>query len=100
MLSLETSLQENIRRVVLAGELDMESAVALEEAALPGMENELILDFSGVTFVDSTGMYRLLQINQAWLEKGRQVRIVNLPPEIAEVFHLVGLTEVMGNRCK
>lgn len=98
MLSLEISIQENSRRVALTGELDMESVATLEQAALPGPESELVLDFSGVTFVDSTGMYRLLQINQAWRENGRQVEIVNLPSEIAEVFHLVGLIEVMGNR--
>lgn len=98
MLSLEISIQENSRRVALTGELDMESVATLEQATLPGPESELVLDFSGVTFVDSTGMYRLLQINQAWRENGRQVEIVNLPSEIAEVFHLVGLIEVMGNR--
>ncbi|TDA65554.1 MAG: STAS domain-containing protein [Clostridia bacterium] len=56
----------------------------------------MILDFAGVTFVDSTGMYRLLEIYRAWREQGREVSITNLSGEIVEVFYLVGLTEVIG----
>lgn len=100
MLTLHVSSSDCTRLVVLAGELDMEGVAALEEAALPcagmgpgtGTETELVLDFSQVDFVDSTGMYSLVRIHRAWHERGGRVTMINLSEEILEVFELVGLT--------
>ncbi|MGE5571837.1 MAG: STAS domain-containing protein [Bacteroidota bacterium] len=100
MLTLRASSADGTRLIAMAGDLDMEGATALEEAALPGaatgpgtgIETELVLDFSQVDFVDSTGMYSLVRIHRAWHERGGRVTMINLSDEISEVFELVGLT--------
>jgi anti-anti-sigma factor len=56
----------------LGGELDMETAPALEQAVLPSAEagGPIVLDLSAVSFVDSTGLRAFLRIAQALGDRG------------------------------
>jgi anti-anti-sigma factor len=63
--------------VRVAGEIDLDSAGDLSEAALAAMQEigpSLVLDLSGVTFMDSTGLKVLLAVHKrAELAGGRLV---------------------------
>ncbi|MER7960144.1 STAS domain-containing protein [Streptomyces sp. NPDC096030] len=60
--------QGPVRVIRCEGELDMESAPALERAgqraALQGGVERLVLDVTGVTFADSSGLNCLIQLHQ------------------------------------
>ena len=82
-------------RVCLDGELDHHSAAiiraGIDDAILLNRPKVLILDFAGVTFMDSSGIglvmgrYRLLK------PLGGEIIMANLPPNIEKVIRLAGL---------
>lgn len=81
--------------VYLSGEIDHHSAKGMrneiDSAIQYGMPSLLILDFSDVSFMDSSGIglvmgrYRLLQ------KTGSTLSIVNLPENIYKIMKLAGI---------
>ena len=81
--------------VYLSGEIDHNLAKGMREeidkAIEYGMPSLLILDFSDVTFMDSSGIglvmgrYRLLQ------KTGATLNLVNLPENIFKIMKLAGI---------
>ena len=81
--------------VYLSGEIDHHSAKGMRNeidiAIQYGMPSLLILDFSDVSFMDSSGIglvmgrYRLLQ------KTGSTLSIVNLPENIYKIMKLAGI---------
>lgn len=96
MLTIEVTRVNDSRCLNLKGELDMETLPMLERMA-EAREGEcrLIINLSGVSFIDSTGLRGLLTIQQEWAAKGGRVHFLNPCPEVAEVFRLVGLEELL-----
>jgi anti-anti-sigma factor len=76
-LDLTTTSQGVCAVVRVEGEIDLDSAGELSEAALAAMQEigpSLVLDLSGVTFMDSTGLKVLLAVHKrAELAGGRLV---------------------------
>jgi anti-sigma B factor antagonist len=76
-LDLSTTSQGLCAVVRVEGEIDLDSAGELSEAALAAMQEigpSLVLDLSGVTFMDSTGLKVLLAVHKrAELAGGRLV---------------------------
>jgi anti-sigma B factor antagonist len=76
-LDLTTTSQGLCAVVRVEGEIDLDSAGELSEAALAAMQEigpSLVLDLSGVTFMDSTGLKVLLAVHKrAELAGGRLV---------------------------
>ena len=63
-LVARTKSQGDVRTIVLSGEVDMASAQMLEETlaeACTAGAKEIVIDLSGVEFMDSTGLSALLQ---------------------------------------
>ena len=79
----------------LSGEIDHHSAVELrrriDESVLSGTPERLILDFSGVTFMDSSGIglimgrYRLMQL------EGGTLVVTGASERLRKVMRLAGL---------
>ena len=64
-LDLSTSRVDDYAVVTVSGEVDLESASELGEHALGALRDvspRLVLDMSGVTFMDSTGLKVLLSL--------------------------------------
>ena len=76
-LYLSTTSQGSCAVVRVEGEIDLESAGELSEAAVAAIQEigpSLVLDLSGVTFMDSTGLKVLLAVHKrAELAGGRLV---------------------------
>ncbi|NLO89601.1 MAG: STAS domain-containing protein [Clostridia bacterium] len=83
-------------RIVLQGELDVETAPQLKEVVGEVAANILEIDLSGVSFVDSTGLKSLLDISNQWEQRGGRVSVLNPQPEVAEVMQLVGLDRLLS----
>lgn len=72
-------LNEDVGMVVLAGEVDMSTASLLDDefkAVAASDCSSLIIDASGVTFIDSTGLHSLIEGKRLVHEKGIQIYLV------------------------
>jgi anti-anti-sigma factor len=86
--------------VNLIGDLDIDSTELIEEELIPAMEQykTIHLIFTDVPFVDSSGMGLLLTLVQTLKEKEIGVRISNVRKEVMEVFEILQLPEILGER--
>jgi len=85
--------------VELRGELDMVAVAYFNQVvgdlrASP-RSRRLVLDLSGVTFVDSRGLAAILATHRAWVDDGRTIRIVRGPAEVMRVFEISGIVEML-----
>ena len=80
----------------LAGELDVWSATEAHKRML-GLElrpgDQLVLDLSGLTFMDSTGIRLLLRASEHAGRRGAGFSVVRPPEHVMRVLELVGLVE-------
>ncbi len=79
----------------LTGEIDHHRARALTEEleqeidlCLPGA---LELDFSGVTFMDSSGIALVLRAGRRMAELGGTLRLTHVPKQAARVLKMAGI---------
>ena len=101
---MEVLTRTNGREMTLAisGELDHHGAKGLLtklereiEASLP---SELILDFSGITFMDSAGIAVALRGWQRMRELGGCVELRHVAPQPKKVLEAAGLGRMMAIR--
>ena len=83
-------------RVGVSGELDVASATQLRDA-LESVEpaQRVLLDLSGVSFIDSTGLHLLLQISTLSRRNGDRLRIIT-SPEVNRVIALSDLADLLA----
>jgi anti-sigma B factor antagonist len=88
------------RVVVVSGEVDVATAPTLDrelEQALarPGT---VVVDLSGVTFLDSSGCHVLVRANRRADSDGAALELTGLNGTSQRVFEVAGLTEVFTIR--
>lgn len=80
--------------VALGGELDFvsgsEAAARLAQVAADGGDT-VVLDVSGVTFIDSTGLNALVTASKVFEARDRTVIVAGASPHVARVFEVVQL---------
>jgi anti-sigma B factor antagonist len=79
--------------LVIGGELDLATAPALKWRLLDVLEagySQLVLDLSGVGFMDSTAIGVLVGIKRH-LTDGQRLAIANLQPDVLNIFEVTGL---------
>lgn len=83
----------------LVGELDHHSAesvrIKIDNKIDEFGANHLIFDFSGVNFMDSSGIGVIIGRYRRVSECGGRVAITNLKPQIRKVFELGGLFKII-----
>lgn len=80
------------------GELDLASAPEGRGAllaALDGRPGTLVVDLSGLTFLDSSGVRLLLEVHGTALAAGVALQMVPAPEPTHHVFRLCGLEGVL-----
>jgi anti-anti-sigma factor len=84
-------------RITLEGELDLATApaaaAALREDANGDAPSRRVLDLSGLTFMDSSGLRTILSANGAARREGWTLAIVPGPPAVQRVFDICGVTD-------
>jgi anti-anti-sigma factor len=78
------------------GELDVASATDAQKRMLHldlPRGGQLVLDLSGLTFMDSTGIRAILQAEQYARMHGAELVVVRPPDSVMRVLELVGLDE-------
>jgi anti-sigma B factor antagonist len=88
--------EESDAVIALLGELDIDTAPDLLGVLSPFLDEgppEVVLDFSGLTFIDSSGISVLIAAQQRLLAGGRRLRVSAPRPHATMVFEVAGLTE-------
>jgi anti-sigma B factor antagonist len=82
------------------GEVDPDSAPALDEALdaalAQGATTPIVVDLSGVRFLDSAGIGALLRGRRHTLAAGRSFRIIGARDLVADVLHLAGVWNLLA----
>ena len=83
---------------VATAEIDSATApqLAAQLSALNSGEDVLV-DFSEVTFCDSTGIRVLLATLKSQMAGGGSLRLVNVAPAVSRVFEMTGLRNLMAD---
>lgn len=89
---------EQLVRVCVEGELDMATSPKLDEALKRelGARRKVVLDLSGVTFMDSTGLNTIMSASRS----SRADRLVftispTLPTQVLRVLEITGLRDAL-----
>ena len=98
ILEVETKRTDGLVQLVLRGELDL-STVDKVEQELAALEAEgerlVVLDLSGLTFLDSTGLRLMVTADQRAQKDGRRLVIVKGPETVQRVFSITKLDETL-----
>lgn len=89
--------------LVVSGELDIATVDELSAAARTALEttaSTLVLDFGGVTFVDSTGLGALVRLRKEAEQRGLRLRLEGVRPEVRRVLDLTGLSEIFPDEAE
>ena len=83
----------------LAGEIDFsvtpkarQRLIALIEAGAP----EIVLDLSGLSYIDSSGLALFIEARKILAESGRTIRIAAISPQVRKLFNLTQIGELFG----
>ncbi len=91
---------KDILTAKITGEIDHHSAKWLRadiDTAITDSKPMLLrLDFSGVTFMDSSGVGLVMGRNMGMKEIGGRVELVNMPPYIEKVMAIAGIDKLTG----
>jgi anti-sigma B factor antagonist len=96
ILDVETRQTDSATHVMLRGELDL-STVERVEDELRRVEAEapatIVLDLSGLTFLDSTGLRTVVTADQRAREAGKRLVVRKGPDTVHRVFTITRLEE-------
>jgi anti-anti-sigma factor len=86
-------------RVAVAGEVDLATASVLRDRLLEVLRDQrpavLDVDLAEVTFLDCTGIAALVDVRNAAVQTGYQIRVSHLQPIVRRVLDLTGLLGVL-----
>ena len=87
--------EKSITTVYLAGELDHHNAAPLRERVDTVVQQRhpklLVLDFSGITFMDSSGIGFVMGRYKLMCSIGGRLRVCGASPRMEKVMRLAGL---------
>lgn len=97
LLGVDTQILDGRAVLSLSGELDLSTVPGAEESLLR-LEGEsgtelLVIDLSGLTFMDSTGLRFVLSACSRAAESARLIQILRGPEPVHRVFRLALLEE-------
>ncbi len=79
--------------IALSGEIDAHTAPAVATAIAAAEHDPLIVDLSGVDFVDSSGLRVLLEAHQARQAAGSSLVLSAPSPAVRRVLDVAGVVE-------
>jgi anti-sigma B factor antagonist len=86
-------------RVAISGSMYVEDSASVREKLIALLEDDtsnLSLDFSGLDYIDSSGLGVLISIHKRCLQKGGRMTITGLRGMVEELFKLTRLDLVFN----
>lgn len=94
-MPITVSSRDSALTIVLSGEIDHHGAremmAQLDEAIAERLPARLVLDLSGVTFMDSSGIAVLLRALRQMGRTGGALRVTNIPTQARRVLDAAGV---------
>ena len=81
--------------VMLRGEIDAHTAPALADALAALTTERVVIDLSGVDFVDSSGLRVLIQAHQQADEAGRSLVLARPSTSVRRLLEISGLNDYL-----
>lgn len=96
-LELRTEQDDTRATVFVAGEVDYGTASQLRSSLVDLAHDgvDAVVDLTGVTFIDSTGLSVLVQTKQRFESTGNRLSVTGAQPRVARVLELSGLTDYL-----
>jgi len=76
-------------------EIDLNNSKTLKKEIQKIDSNNIVLDFSEVSYLDSSGIGVLISIHKDLQSKSGSLEIINLDKKMKELFDMVGLSKLM-----
>ena len=95
-MTIDVKKQADQVMIAVAGRLDTTTAPALEKAISESVQEEkhLILDIKEVEYISSAGL-RVLLGAQKKMQKIGSMKVMNVCPEVMEVFEMTGFADIL-----
>jgi anti-anti-sigma factor len=90
---IEGSERDGVRLVAVSGELDVATAPLLAARLMEAEAGEaslIVLDLSGVSFMDSTGLHVILSAHARSQQNGGRLRLTKGPEQVQRLLELCG----------
>ena len=96
-LTISTSSSDSVTVVLVGGLLDMSTADTLESTVLELFrpENFVIIDLSGLSICDSTGLGALVRLHRRSLVAGSRIAVRGPRQHIADMLTMTGISKVI-----
>ncbi|MEA2157106.1 MAG: anti-sigma factor antagonist [Solirubrobacteraceae bacterium] len=97
-LTLSSERQGDVHVIALNGELDLATAGALERELLRVEATDaasIVLDLSGLTFMDSTGIRVMLSADARSRADSERLALLRGPFAVQRVFELTGVVDLL-----
>ncbi|MDN5342412.1 STAS domain-containing protein [Oceanotoga sp. DSM 15011] len=89
--------EEHDKKIIkLNGEIDMSNVDDVKNRINSFELKEIILDFTNVKYIDSSGIGMLIGIHKNSLLKGGSLTIKNVDNKILKLLDMVGLTKILN----
>jgi anti-sigma B factor antagonist len=98
-MEISERTEQNIPIAAISGDIDLESSPKLREFLKPKSTQKtpkLVLDFSGVNYIDSSGLATLIEYFQAVQSYGGKMALASLSPRVKNVFEIVRLEQIFS----
>jgi anti-anti-sigma factor len=94
-LSISSEQDREMLRVVAVGELDIATVGALERAVLDLEDNGqmIVLDLSGLSFIDSSGLRLVIDLNERYGGESDRLRVIAGSPAVERLLDIAGLRD-------
>lgn len=92
---IELASADDHQVVRLHGELDLAYAAPVRAALLGVAGAEVVVDLSGLNFIDASGLSALLAARREMAEQGRRLVLAGPSPQVRRVFELTGLGRLL-----
>ena len=98
-MSFGFQIKDNTVWASIDGEVDMQVAGlwrdALERQLIATLARNLVFDFSGVRFIDSSGLGVILGRYKRVASRGGHVKIIGASPQVYKILQLSGFANLM-----
>ena len=97
-MSYKVTEDGNIATIHLDGEIDMDVTEKAKEVIFPHIEagKEVHLNLSNVQYMDSSGIYVLIESHQKALEKNTKVVIKDVSKSVLKVIMMAKLEQILN----
>ena len=94
IFSVSVERGNGVARLFLRGEMDLAAAGPFrDEVSVLDREGvNLLVDLTGITFIDSSGLHELVALHDRGLKSGRTVEFIGPPERLVKLFELTRIS--------